>query len=448
MRYLPLTQEEQQEMLQSLGIDRVEDLFTAIPKEMRLDADLDLPAPLSEAELVRHFSELAEKNNDLKSSVSFLGAGSYDHLVPSMIKHIAGRGEFLTAYTPYQPEITQGVLQSIFEYQTLICELTGMEASNASMYDGASALAEAALMACAATRRELVVLPSSLHPEWQDVVKLYLKSQDVSIAYLPYHEKTGVVDAKAFDGIPWSEAACVVVQQPNFFGLLENVASFKKVAKDNGALLVMAVDPISLSLLKSPGELGADIVVGDGQSLGNAMGFGGPSLGFLATSGTKLIRRMPGRVVGETVDTDGTRGYVLTLQTREQHIRREKATSNICSNQALNALIAAIYLSVMGKEGFKDVGYQCLQKANYMKERLIQVDGLSSPFSAPTFREFVIKGAVDWEEVNMRLAEHGFVGGLPLARFGLPELVLFSVTEARTKEEIDSFVNLLRGLIS
>lgn len=448
MRYLPLTQEEKAEMLENLGMETVEELFEDIPEAMRLKEELDLPRALSEAELVRHFAELAGKNNDLQKSVSFLGAGSYDHLVPAMIKHIVGRGEFLTAYTPYQAEITQGVLQSIFEYQTLICELTGMDASNASMYDGASALAEAALMACAATRRELVVLPSTLHPEWQDVVRLYLESQDVSIAYLPYDQATGIVDPKALNSIPWPDAACVVVQQPNFFGLLENVDPFKEVVKEHGGLLVMAVDPISLSLLKSPGELGADIVVGDGQSLGTAMGFGGPSLGFFATSGSKLIRRMPGRVVGETVDREGTRGFVLTLQTREQHIRREKATSNICSNQALNALTAAVYLSVMGKEGFRDVGYQSLQKAHYMKERLLSIDGLSAPFSAPFFREFVIQAVVDWEEVNSRLVKHGFVGGLPLARFGLPELVLFSVTEARTKEEIDTFVNLLRGLIS
>ncbi|NLL48464.1 MAG: aminomethyl-transferring glycine dehydrogenase subunit GcvPA [Firmicutes bacterium] len=448
MRYLPLTPGERQEMLQSVGIEKIDDLFTSIPEQMRLRTDLNLPEPLAEAELLRYFSDLASKNNDLKSSVSFLGAGSYDHLIPSAIKHLVGRGEFLTAYTPYQPEITQGVLQSIFEFQTLICELTGMEASNASMYDGASALAEAALMACAATRRELVVLPESLHPEWKDVVRLYLESQDVSITYLAMDEATGTVDPKAFEGISWSEAACVVVQQPNFFGLLENVAQFKQVAEDSGALLVMAVDPISLSLLKSPGELGADIVVGDGQSLGSSMGFGGPSLGFFATHSTKLIRRMPGRVVGETVDEDGTPGFVLTLQTREQHIRREKATSNICSNQALNALMAAIYLSIMGKEGFKDVGYQSLQKANYLKQRLLEIDGLSAPFSAPSFREFVIEAEVDWEEVNMRLAEHGFVGGLPLERFGHPGKVLFSVTEARTKDEIDSFVNLLRGLIS
>lgn len=446
MRYLPLTPDEKQQMLKSVGIETVEELFSDIPESMRLKGDLNLPEPLSEAELVRHFAELAGKNNDLQKFVSFLGAGSYDHLIPSMIKHIVGRGEFLTAYTPYQAEITQGVLQSIFEYQTLITELTGMEASNASMYDGASALAEAALMACAATRRELVVLPSTLHPEWQDVVRLYLENQDVSIAYLPYDAKTGIIDSQALEGISWSEAACVVVQQPNFFGLLENVSTLKNVVEKSGGLLVMAVDPISLSLLKSPGEQGADIVVGDGQSLGSAMGFGGPSLGFLATSG-KLIRRMPGRVVGETVDAEGKRGFVLTLQTREQHIRREKATSNICSNQALNALTAGVYLSVLGKEGFKDVGYQCLQKAHYMKGRLLEIPGLSTPFTAPSFREFVIQGAVDWEELNLRLVDHGFIGGLPLGRFGLPEFVLFSVTEARTKEEIDSFVNLLGGLI-
>ena len=446
MRYLPLTPDEKREMLESLGIQQVEELFEDIPQEMILKDDLDLPKPLSEAELVRHFKDLASKNNDTTRFVSFLGAGSYDHLIPSIIRHVVGRGEFLTAYTPYQAEITQGVLQSVFEYQTLISELTGMEASNASMYDGASALAEAALMACAATRRELVVLPGTLHPEWKAVVETYLGHQDVAIVYLPYDAGTGIVDANGLEDIPWSDAACVVVQQPNFFGLLENVSALSTRIKEHGGLLVMAVDPISLSLLKSPGELGADIVVGDGQSLGNAMGFGGPSLGFFATSG-KLIRRMPGRVVGQTVDSEGKRGFVLTLQTREQHIRREKATSNICSNQALNALTAAVYLSVMGKQGFRDVGYQCLQKANYLKNRLLDIPGLSSPFTAPSFREFVIQGAVNWEEINLRLLDYGFIGGLPLARFELPELVLFSVTEARTKEEIDNFVNILGGLI-
>ncbi|HHU61235.1 MAG: aminomethyl-transferring glycine dehydrogenase subunit GcvPA [Bacillota bacterium] len=447
MRYLPLTSEEKQEMLKTLGIESVQELFEDIPGDMRLKEDLDLPKGLSEAELVRHFHELAEKNANLTSNVSFLGAGSYDHLIPSIIKHIVGRGEFLTAYTPYQAEISQGVLQSIFEYQTLIAEITGMEAANASMYDGASALAEACLMACAATRREVVVLPRNLHPEWEQVVRTYLENQNVSITYLAFDPKTGIIDLPSLENIDWDEVACAVVQQPNFFGLMENIKPVKKLVQEHGGLLVMAVDPISLGLLKSPGELGADIVVGDGQSLGNSMGFGGPSLGFFATRGNKLIRRMPGRVVGETVDEDGRRGFVLTLQTREQHIRREKATSNICSNQALNATISAIYLSVLGKKGFSDVAHQSLQKAHYLKQRLLQIPGLSSPFSAPSFKEFVIKGAVNWEEINLRLLDQGFLGGLSLARYGLYDLVLFSVTEARTKEEMDNFVNVLGGLV-
>ncbi|HPT83088.1 MAG TPA: aminomethyl-transferring glycine dehydrogenase subunit GcvPA [Limnochordia bacterium] len=446
MRYIPLTKDEQQEMLASLGLERIDDLFQDIPAEAMFRGELDVPGPLSEAELIRHFRTLAEKNKDATKLVSFLGAGVYDHLVPSIVKHLIGRGEFLTAYTPYQPEITQGVLQSIFEYQTMICELTGMESSNASMYDGASALAEACLMACAATRREQVIIPATLHPEWKEVVRTYLENQNVAIHFLPQDPQTGTVNLEEAEDLPWAEAACVVVQQPNFFGLLENVAALESRIHGHGGLLVMAVDPISLSLLKSPGELGADIVVGDGQSLGQAMGFGGPAFGFFATT-DKLIRRMPGRVVGETVDAEGKRAFVLTLQTREQHIRREKATSNICSNQALNALAATIYLSVLGKQGFRDVGYQCLQKANYLKQRLLEIPGLSLAFSAPSFREFALRGAVDWVELNKGLVDHGFLGGLPLARFGHPDLALFSVTEARTKQEMDDFVNILRGLI-
>lgn len=447
MRYIPITEDERREMLTSLGLEKIDDLFQDIPQEAIFQGELDVPGPLSEAELIRHFRELAAKNQDATKLVSFLGAGVYDHLTPSIIKHIIGRGEFLTAYTPYQPEITQGVLQSIFEYQTMICELTAMDAANASMYDGASALAEACLMACAATRRELVILPATLHPEWQEVVRLYLENQDVAMVYLPQDPQTGTVDLSRLDEVPWAEAACVVVQQPNFFGLLEPVAELEKRVHENGGLLVMAVDPISLSLLKPPGELNADIVVGDGQSLGQAMGFGGPAFGFFATT-DKLIRRMPGRVVGETVDAEGKRAFVLTLQTREQHIRREKATSNICSNQALNALAATIYLSVLGKQGFRDVGYHCLQKTHYLKQRLLEIPGLKAAFSAPSFREFALRGAVDWAEINRRLLDHGFLGGLPLARFGQPELALFSVTEARTKAEMDAFVSTLRGLIS
>lgn len=447
MRYIALTDQEKEEMLAAAGVESVEELFTDVPSEICLKEPLPLPEAMSEAELIRHFTELAAKNVDLSSTVSFMGAGSYDHLIPSMIKHIVGRGEFLTAYTPYQAEISQGVLQSIFEYQTLIAELTGMEAANASIYDGATALAEATLMSCAVTRREKVVLPSSLHPEWDEVVRLYLKNQDVAVEYLPFDEEKGTIDVATLDKIDWSDVACLVIQQPNFFGIVEEIGPLAELIHKHGGLLIAAVDPASLGLLKSPGDLGADIVVGDGQNLGNTMSFGGPSVGFFATKGRRLIRRMPGRVVGETVDNEGRRGFVLTLQTREQHIRREKATSNICSNQALNAFTATLYLSVLGKQGFQDVAYQSLQKANYFKKRLLEIEGLSLRFSGPSFREFVIKADANWEEINARLLEHGFLGGLPLQRFGFENEVLFAVTEARTKEEMDAFINVLKGLI-
>ncbi len=445
MRYIPMTDQDRKAMLASMGISSVEELFADIPEHLREAGELNLPPALSEAELIRHMKALAEKNVNLEDTVSFMGGGVYDHLIPAIVKHLISRGEFLTAYTPYQAEISQGVLQSIFEFQTLIAELTGMDAANASMYDGATALAEAALMACNATRRSVVVLPHNLHPEWKEVCQLYLKNQDVEIQYLPYLPDAGTIDHAALKGLDLKNLACIVVQQPNFFGLVENVDPISEFVHDAGGLLVMAVDPISLGILKSPGEYSADIVVGDGQSLGNTMSFGGPSLGFFATT-NKLVRRMPGRIVGETVDADGRRGFVLTLQTREQHIRREKATSNICSNQALNALAAAIYLSVLGKEGFKEVAYHCLQKTAYLRRRLAEATPLKEKFAAPAFREFVMTGEMDWEEVNKRLLQEGFLGGLPLKRFGMPDAALFAVTEARTKEEIDRLVELLGGM--
>jgi glycine dehydrogenase subunit 1 len=445
MRYIPMTEQDRQAMLASMGISSVDELFSDIPEHLRMSEKLNLPPALSEAELMRHMRELAGANVNLTETVSFMGGGVYDHLIPSIVKHLISRGEFLTAYTPYQAEISQGVLQSIFEYQTMIAELTGMDAANASMYDGATALAEAALMACNASRRVVVVLPENLHPEWKEVCEIYLSNQDVQIKYLPYDEETGTINHTVLRELNPKELACVVVQQPNFFGLIEDVDPISEFIHEGGGLLVMAVDPISLGLLKSPGEYGADIVVGDGQSLGNPMSFGGPSLGFFATT-DKLVRRMPGRIVGETVDGDGRRGFVLTLQTREQHIRREKATSNICSNQALNALAATIYLSALGKEGFREVAYQCVQKAAYLKKKIAEETPFKVKFSAPSFREFVVTGDVDWEEINRKLLDEGFLGGLPLNRFGLPNDVLFAVTEARTKAEIDQLVELLGGM--
>ncbi len=434
-------------MLDFLGVDSVEELFDAVPDRIRTEKPLPLPDALAEAQLMRHMKELSESNVSCEHLVSFLGAGSYDHLIPAVVNHITSRGEFLTAYTPYQAEISQGVLQVIFEFQTLIAELTGMDAANASMYDGATSLAEACLMACNVARRSKVLLPETLHPEWVDVVKLYMENQDISVQMIPWNRETGTMDVAALHEDAAGDAACLVIPYPNFFGVIEDVAKLSRWIHDAGGLLVTAADPVSLGLLEAPGAFGADIVVGEGQPFGNTMNFGGPGFGFFACSGSKLIRRMPGRIVGETVDTEGRRGYVLTLQTREQHIRREKATSNICSNQALNALAGAVHLSVIGPQGLKDVAYQCLQKTAYLKSQLRDI-GIQAAFSGPTFREFVVQADANWDEVNKRLLDHGFLGGLPLGeRF--PELqhcVLLSVTEARTKDEIDRFVHALGGL--
>lgn len=446
MVFIPNTLTEQKKMLQALGYSSIEELFAEIPEAVRLHGPLNLPKPMAEHELLKYMNSLAAKNQNLDQVVSFLGAGSYDHIVPSVIKHLIGRGEFLTAYTPYQAEISQGVLQAIFEFQTLIAQLTGMEVANASMYDGASALAEAALLACHVTRRRKVAIPKNIHPEWQEVVKLYLESQGLEIQEVPYNQKTGLLDVDSLAEDLWSELACVVVGQPNFFGGIEDVAAIAKRIKDADGLLVMAVDPLSLGVLKSPGDYGVDIVVGDAGCLGNPISFGGPSVGFFAVSGKNLIRRMPGRIVGATTDQQGNTGYVLTLQTREQHIRRERATSNICTNNALNALVATIYLALIGNKGIKEVGYQCVQKANYLKQRLVEA-GFNIRFSGPTFKEFVIQADLDWAKCNESLLEHGYLGGLPLAVFDptLKDSLLISVTEARTKAELDQFVALLRG---
>lgn len=446
MSFVPNTKQEQQEMLKKLGCSTIEELFEEIPQELRLNRPLNLPEPLAEYQLIKYMNSLAGENRNLDQLVSFLGAGTYDHIVPAVIKHLAGRGEFLTAYTPYQAEISQGVLQAIFEFQTLIAELTNMEVANASMYDGASALAEAALLACNVTRREKIGVPMNLHPEWFSVVELYLKSQDLEVVEIPYHEESGLIDLASLDKQLMLELAAVVVAQPNFFGGIEDVAEIGKEIKEAGGLLIMAVDPLSLGILKAPGDYGADVVVGDAGCLGNPISFGGPSVGFFAVSGKNLVRRMPGRVVGATTDQHGNTGYVLTLQTREQHIRREKATSNICTNQALNALIATIYLALIGKQGIKAVGYQCVQKANYLKQSLLQA-GFSVRFTSPNFKEFVIEADLDWIKCNEALLEKGYLGGFPLAvvNSDLANCALISVTEARTKAEMDEFVSLLRG---
>lgn len=373
--YIPNTANDQKELLKSVGKASIETLLADIPAKARFKGELNLPAPLSEPELLAELTALSNQNT---SSSSFLGGGSYNHFIPSVVKHLVSRSEFYAAYTPYQAEMSQGMLQAIYEYQSLICSLTGMDVANASMYDGATALAEAAFLACHATNKKEIVVASSVHPEYRKVLKTYAKAAGLIIKEAPYRPML----LQAMD----NKTACVIIQQPNFFGCIEEVAGLAEKIHAAGALLVVSVDPISLGILKSPSEYGADIVTGEGQALGNQRSFGGPGLGIMAVK-KELVRHLPGRIVGQTVDSDGKRGFCLTLQTREQHIRREKASSNICSNEALAALAACIYLSVMGKQGLRKVAELCLQKANYLKTLL--KDKLV--FAEPTFKEFVIK---------------------------------------------------------
>lgn len=438
MPYTFNTPDDQRAMMATIGVDSIDRLFDGIPQDMRLGRSLNLPPAMGELELTAHLSKLASRNSSTADKVCFLGGGSYDHFVPAAVDQLAGRGEFYTSYTPYQPEVSQGNLQAMFEYQTLITQLTGMDVSNASLYDGGSAVAEAAMMAISATGRHgRIVVLGSVHPEYREILDTYLIPLGVEVVTIDSaHGPANVADiAKAID----DKTACVIVQQPNFFGGYEAVEEIGRAAHDAGALFVVSVDPISLGLLRRPGEYGADIVVAEGQSLGTPMLYGGPYLGIMACRET-FVRRMPGRIAGETVDRQGRRCWVLTLQTREQHIRREKATSNICTNQGLFALRAAIYLSLLGPTGLREVAELCVRKTRYAAERLAKVDGLSVAFAGPTFKEFVVR--VEGGNVEQMLAaatDDGFHAGVPLGRW-YPELedcFLVAVTEQRTKEEID-----------
>jgi len=438
-RYIPNTCAQQEEMLKEMGFKNIDELFDDVPEDIRFKGILDLPAAMSEMELVRHMQWVASQNKNLDEYICFLGAGAYDHYVPALIKGLISRQEFYTAYTPYQPEISQGTLQAIFEYQTMICELTGMDVANASMYDGATALAEAIIMACRITGRNHVVIPRTVHPEGRQVVKTYAKFNDITIQEIGFED--GQTDFEELYKMVLEDTAAVAVQNPNFFGIIEDIKQAAEIAHGKGALLIASVDPISLGILKSPGELGADIVVGEGQSLGGALSFGGPYLGFFAAR-KNFLRKMPGRIAGQTWDSSGRRGFVLTVQTREQHIRREKATSNICSNQALNALAATIYLAAMGPEGLKKVGEHCIEKSHYAYEKLLETGRFSCCFKAPFFKEFVLRSAVPIEKLNGKLLEDKIIGGYDLGA-SYPELAgtwLVAVTEKRTGEEIDMFV--------
>lgn len=445
MAYIPHTEAERQHMLQQLGMEKMADLFREVPDAVKLKRELNLPGPLSELEVGRHLKALAEKNITSEQYPTFLGAGAYDHFIPSAVQHILGRTEFYTAYTPYQPEISQGVLQSIFEFQSMICELTGMAVANASLYDGASATAEAAAMACAATKKTKVLVSTAVHPEYRQVLQTYADGLGLQVVPVPYRE--GVTDLTALEKLCTDEVAAFIIQQPSFFGNIEDLTAAAELIHQIKGLLVAVVDPVAMALLASPGSCGADIVVGEGQGLGIPMNFGGPHLGFMACT-EKLLRRMPGRIVGQTTDNRGKRGFVLTLQAREQHIRREKATSNICSNQALCALAATVHLSLLGKQGFRQVAEQCLQKAHYAQQQITALEGYQGAWLTPFFKEFVVKLPKPAAEVNDILLQQGIIGGLDLGRF-YPELadhMLFCVTETRTKGDIDRLVAVLGGI--
>lgn len=436
-RFIPGTDEQRDDMLGQIGIKEVDELFTCIPEKIRLQGRLNLPPAMSEMELAAHMRELSKKNCSLDDYVCFLGAGAYDHYIPSAVNHIISRQEFYTSYTPYQPEISQGTLQTIFEYQTMICELTGMDAANASIYDGATALAEAASMACRSSGREEVVVSKTVHPEYRKVLNTYARFNGIKVIELDYEQ--GVTELDALEKIITGDTAAIIVQSPNFFGIIEKLDSISEIVHKGGALLIAAVDPISLGILKSPGELGADIVVGEGQSLGNSLSFGGPYLGFFAST-KKLVRKMPGRIAGQTVDNMGRTGYVLTMQTREQHIRREKATSNICSNQALNALAATVYLTVMGRKGLRKAAELCMQKAHYACKKLTETGKFNLKFDAPFFKEFAVESSENIDNLNSKLLESRIIGGYALEK-AYPELVncwLLAFTEKRTREEIDT----------
>ena len=444
MPYIYNTPQDQQDMLEAIGVSSIEELFDQIPPEVRLERPLDLAPAHCEMELSQHLSNLASHNLHAANSVCFLGGGSYDHFVPAVVDAIASRGEFYTSYTPYQPEVSQGNLQVMFEYQTLICQLTGMDVSNASLYDGGNAAAEAVLMAMRATKRNgKVVVPASVHPESRQILQTYLASLDTELVTVPADD--GATARAALEAAVDEDTACVLVQHPNFFGSVEQTEDIAHIAHQKGALLIVAFDPISLGLLKRPGDCGADIAVAEGQSLGTPMQYGGPYLGIMACR-EKFVRRLPGRIGGETVDRRGRRCWVLTLQTREQHIRREKATSNICTNQGLFALRAAIYLATLGPQGLRETAELCVQKANYARQQIMRTDRFSDAFNLPTFKEFVVRDQNNQVASMLQdAANQGILAGIPLQKWypDLSDCFLVTVTEQRTKQQIDALANCL-----
>jgi glycine dehydrogenase subunit 1 len=447
MSYLSLSDKDKAEMLARTGAAAIGDLFACIPEAVRLKGLLDLPAAQSELELVRTIDSLGRKNA-YGGHLSFLGGGAYDHFIPTVVDYLSSRGEFVSPYTPYQPEVSQGTLQIIFEFQTLICQLTGLDIANASLYDGSTGAAEAVLMAHRVTGRDKVVLAASLHPQYREVVRTYIKNLGVTAVEVGYGAD-GRIDraelARALD----DKTAAVITQSPNFFGVVEDVQALSDAAHGVKALSVAVVaEALSLGLLEAPGRLGADIVTGEAQSLGVPVSFGGPYLGFMACT-KDYLRQMPGRIAGQTTDTEGRRGFVLTLATREQHIRREKATSNICTNQALCALRATIFMETLGKKGLRELAWQNAQKAAYAAGRLAAVKGVRKTFSGPVFNEFVVEFPKPWAAVDAGLKAKGVVGGYGLGTeyHGLERAALVCVTELKTKDEIDRLARALEEVL-
>src|ERR1700734_1544349 len=443
MRYLPKSDEERRQMLAEIGARSIDDLFAIIPAEYRLDRDLTVPRQQGESEIVEYFRAAAEKNST--GYASFLGAGAYRHYRPVIIDALVQRGEFLTSYTPYQAEITQGTLQAIFEFQTMIAELTGMDVANASMYDGSTGAAEAVMMAVRVTGRHKAVVAATVHPEYREVLATYAKHQGLPSALVGYDTETGRVDLAALEAAVTDETAAVLVQSPNFFGVIEDIPAIAEIAHAKGALLIVSIaEAVSLGIVRPPVE--ADIVAMEAQSFGVALSYGGPFCGVIAAK-EQYVRQMPGRLAGQTVDGAGNRGFVLTLATREQHIRREKATSNICTNQALVALMATIFLTVYGKQGMRELATHNLAKANYAARQFSSIGGTRLLFDgSPRFNEFVLETSESPDQLNAQFLKQKVIGGLPLGRW-YPELgnaSLWCTTELNTREQIDHAASLLQ----
>ena len=445
MPFISNTDEQRKQMLEEIGVASFEELLKGIPEELLIRDPLKLDEPLSEFEITKKVQALASQNINTSEVVSFLGAGIYDHFIPAAVNYVIGRPEFYSAYTPYQAEVSQGTLQFIYEYQTMICELTGMDASNASMYDGATACAEALLLALRHNKNNKVIISSLIHPHYKQVIETYIKPLDPEIVYIP--QNNGRIDMKKLQDEMSDDVSAVLIPSPNFLGVIEDLEALEPIIHENKkALFIASTDPLSLLLLNPPGKYNVDVVVGEGQVLGSKQNLGGPLFGFFAVN-QKLLRKMPGRIVGATVDTNGQKGYVLTLQAREQHIRRDKATSNICTNESLCALAATVYMVLMGKQGLREVAEQSTIKAHYLHDKICQIEGFETANTSPFFKEFAVKTPIPPSEIISKLKHKGYFAGVDISKYGYENQLLVAVTEKRTKQELDAFVDELEKFV-